>query len=194
MSLIFCQIPSPTTELAALEHLKNECKSCEHSSTFIFDWCYSFLHITRTVIKAWMGLKFGKICPGFTELTALERLKKSPKIYNGRNLVSSLVLSFLNGSSSFLQVTRTTIKAWMGLNFCQIPLHNYWVSCPWAFEKWMYNVVSNLAPSFLIGSYSFLHVTRTAIKAWMGFEIQQDRTWVYGVSCPWISEKFSKDL
>ena len=25
MILIFCQIPSPTTELAALEHLKNEC-------------------------------------------------------------------------------------------------------------------------------------------------------------------------
>ena len=28
--------------------------------------------------------------------------------------------SYLNGSSSFLQVTRTTIKAWMYLNFCQI--------------------------------------------------------------------------
>ena len=32
-----------------------------------------------------------------------------------------LVLSILNGSSSFLQVTRSTIKAWMGLNFCKIP-------------------------------------------------------------------------
>ena len=30
------------------------------------------------------------------------------------------------------------------------------------------NVVNTLAPSFLIGSYSFLQVTRTAIKAWMG--------------------------
>ena len=29
----------------------------------------------------------------------------------------------------------------------------------------MYNVVSTLAPSFLIGSYSFLQVTRTVIKA-----------------------------
>ena len=35
--------------------------------------------------------------------------------------MSTLVLSFLNGSSSFLQVTRTTIKACMSLNFCQIP-------------------------------------------------------------------------
>ena len=32
----------------------------------------------------------------------------------------------------------------------------------------MCNVVSTLAPSFLIGSYLFLHVTRTAIKALMG--------------------------
>ena len=39
---------------------------------------YSFLHVTRTVIKAWMGLNFGKIEPGCTELAALERLQKSP--------------------------------------------------------------------------------------------------------------------
>ena len=34
--------------------------------------------------------------------------------------MTTLVPSFLNGSSSFLQVTRTTIKAWMTLNFYQI--------------------------------------------------------------------------
>ena len=55
------------------------------------------------------------------ELASLERLKKSQKTYNGRNVVSTLVLSFLNGSSPFLQVTRTTIKACKSLNFCQIP-------------------------------------------------------------------------
>ena len=70
-----------------------------------------FLQVTRTAIKAWMSSKFSKIGPGSTELTAPERLKKSPYAYNGRNIVSTLVLSFLNGSSSFLQVTRTTIKA-----------------------------------------------------------------------------------
>ena len=37
-----------------------------------------FLHVTRTVINAWIGLKFGKVGPGSTELTALERLKNSP--------------------------------------------------------------------------------------------------------------------
>ena len=35
--------------------------------------------------------------------------------------MSSLVLSFLDGSLSFLQVTRPTIIACMSLNICQIP-------------------------------------------------------------------------
>ena len=34
-----------------------------------------------------------------------------------------LVLSIVNGSSSFLHTIRTTIKAWMGLNFAKIPSH-----------------------------------------------------------------------
>ena len=57
---------------------------------------YSFLYVTR--ISIWMCLKFGKIRPGSTELAALERLKKSPYTYNGRNVVSSLLLSDLNES------------------------------------------------------------------------------------------------
>ena len=36
--------------------------------------------------------------------------------------MTTLVLSILNGSSSFLQTRRTTIKAWMSLNFVKIPL------------------------------------------------------------------------
>ena len=34
--------------------------------------------------------------------------------------MSTLVPSFLDGSTSYLHVTRTTVKAWMNLNFCQI--------------------------------------------------------------------------
>ena len=34
--------------------------------------------------------------------------------------MTTLVHSFLDGSSSFLQITRPTIKAWMGLNFGKI--------------------------------------------------------------------------
>ena len=35
--------------------------------------------------------------------------------------MTTLVLSILNGSSSFLHTIRTTIKAWMSLNFDKIP-------------------------------------------------------------------------
>ena len=36
--------------------------------------------------------------------------------------MTTLVTSFSNGSSSFLQETRSAIKVWMGLNFGKIPL------------------------------------------------------------------------
>ena len=36
--------------------------------------------------------------------------------------MTTLVLSVLNRSSSFLQTIRTTIKAWMSLNLDKIPL------------------------------------------------------------------------
>ena len=35
--------------------------------------------------------------------------------------MTTLVLSILNGSSSFLHTIRTIIKAWMSLNFEKIP-------------------------------------------------------------------------
>ena len=41
---------------------------------------------------------------------------KSPKTYYGGNVVT-----FLNGSSSFLQLRRTTIKDWTSLYFVKIP-------------------------------------------------------------------------
>ena len=36
--------------------------------------------------------------------------------------MTTLVPLFSKGSSSFLQATRSTIKAWMGLNLGKIPL------------------------------------------------------------------------
>ena len=68
-----------------------------------------------------MSSNFSQIRPRTAELAALERLKKFPWTYNGENLVSTLAPSFLIGSSSFLQVTRTTVKAWMSLNLGRIP-------------------------------------------------------------------------
>ena len=83
----------------------------------------SFLQATSKPITSQMGSKFSRIRPGTYELPALERLEKSPSTYNGRKIVTSLVLSILNGSSSFLHTIRTTIKAWMSLNFVKIPSH-----------------------------------------------------------------------
>ena len=37
--------------------------------------------------------------------------------------MTTLVLSILNGSALFLHTIRTTIKAWMSLNFGKIPSH-----------------------------------------------------------------------
>ena len=38
----------------------------------------SFLQVTKTTIKSWTSLKFDQIGPWAAELTALERLEKSP--------------------------------------------------------------------------------------------------------------------
>ena len=47
------------------------------------------------------------------------------------------------------------------------------VICPCASEKLLYNVVSTLAPSFLIGSSSYLQVRRTSIISWTGSKFGQ---------------------
>ena len=80
-----------------------------------------FLQVTRTIIKSRMGSRFGIIRLGTYELAALERLEKSYRLIMGVNVVTTLVPSFLDGSSSFLQITRPTIKARMSLNFGKIP-------------------------------------------------------------------------
>ena len=81
----------------------------------------SFLQVTRTTIISRLGSNFDQIRPWIVELAALEHLEKSPKTYNGGSVVTALVLSILNRSSSFLQIRRTTIKAWMSLNFVKVP-------------------------------------------------------------------------
>ena len=49
------------------------------------------------------------------------------------------------------------------------------VICPCASEKLLYNVVSTLAPSFLIGSSSYLQVTRTSITSQTSLKFGQIR-------------------
>ena len=70
--------------------------------------------------------------------------------------MNTLAPSFLIGSSSFLQVTRTCIKAWMSLNFGEIPPQITELAALGRLKKSMYIVVNTLAPSFLIESSTFM--------------------------------------
>ena len=79
--------------------------------------------------------------------------------------MNTLAPSFLYESSSFLQVTRTCIKAWMSSNFGQIPPPTPELSTLGRLKKTMYNVVNTLVPLFLIGSSSYLQVMRTLITS-----------------------------
>ena len=133
ISLNFRKIPSHILELAPLEHLKklmnNVVTTLAHS--FLIG-SSSFWQATSRPIISRMGSKFSRIPPGTYELPALERLEKTLHTYNGRNIATTLVLSILNGSSSFLHTIRTSIKAWMSLNFVKIPSHIFYfgVSSP----------------------------------------------------------------
>ena len=78
--------------------------------------------------------------------------------------MTTLAPSFLIESSSFLQVTRTCLKAWMSSNFGQITPLTPELS---ALERLKIDVecCEHSAPTFLIGSCSFLQVIRTTIKS-----------------------------
>ena len=126
----------------------------------------SYLQVTETSITSRTSSKFGQIGPRTAELAALERLEKSPYTYNGRNLVNTLAPSFFNQSSSILQVTCEDMHESLDEFKCRPDTDtNTRVICPCASEKLLYNVVTTLAPSFLIGSSSYLQVPRTSITS-----------------------------
>ena len=56
------------------------------------------------------------------------------------------------------------------------PSTDYGFICPLAPEQSTYNLVATLAPSFLIGSSSFLQVTRSTIKSRMSSKFGQTRS------------------
>ena len=76
--------------------------------------------------------------------------------------MTTLVLSILNGSSSFLQITRPILKARVSLNLGKISSLTSELA-PLERQKLMNNVVTTLARSFLIGSFSFLQPTWISI-------------------------------
>ena len=81
----------------------------------------SFLQVTRTTIKSKMGSKFGKFTHRTAELAALRRLEKSPYTYNGENVVTTLLPSFLDGSSFFADFKDNHLSL-DEFKFCQDPI------------------------------------------------------------------------
>ena len=82
--------------------------------------------------------------------------------------MTTLVLSILNGSSSFLHTIRTPIKAWLSLNIVKIQSLILELAPLEHLRKLMNNVVTTLAHLFLIGSSSFLQATSKPIISRMG--------------------------
>ena len=115
MSLNFGQIPPLTTELAALERLKNRCR---HVISVDIDPIFFKLAGNKDMHNIMNEFEFrpdrttdyGVSCPWLS--------KKYPyRPYNGENGVSTFPLLFLIGSFWYFHVTRISIKAWMSLDF-----------------------------------------------------------------------------
>ena len=103
----------------------------------------------------------------------------------------TLATSFLIGSSSFLQVTRTCIKARMSSNFGQIMPLNTELTAIERIENekspYTYNGrddVNTLAISFFDGIFFILAGDEDMHKSLEEFEFRPDHTIEYGVSCP----------
>ena len=134
-------------------------------TTSFFIGASSNLQITRTSIKARTSSILGQIGQFTLDLLALERLKIFPYTYNGENVVRMIATSLLIGSSSILQVTRTTINSWMSSNSGQIGLStSELLSLEWQ-KKPIFDLVQSIVPSILIGSSSNLQVTGAAINS-----------------------------
>ena len=111
----FRQIPPLTTQLAALERLKNR---CHHVISVDIDPIFFKLAGNKDIHNIMCEFEFrpdrttdyGVSCPW-----ASKKYPYGP--YNGENGVSTFSLLFLIGSFWYFHVTRTRIKAWMSLNF-----------------------------------------------------------------------------
>ena len=97
---------------------------------------------------------------------------------------------FLIGSFSYLQVMRTYIKAYMSLNFGQIPRLTTELAALERLNNRCHHVISlDIDPIFfkLAGNKDMHNIMNE-------FEFRPDRTTDYGVSRPWASKKYPHRL
>ena len=97
--------------------------------------------------------------------------------------MATLAPLFFIGSSSFLQVIRTTIISRMGSNFSQIQPLTVELAALECLKNHFLCVVATLAPSIFIRSSSYLEVTRIAITSRMSSNFSQSQP-DYRVICP----------
>ena len=122
----------------------------------------------------------GQIGPPTTELAALERRKKFPYTYNGKNEVITFSRLFLIRSFSYLQVMRTYIKAYMSLDFGQVPPLTTELAALERLKNRCHHVISvdtDLIFFILAGNKDMHNIMNM-------FEFQPDQTTDYVVSCP----------
>ena len=177
--------PDPTTDYGVSCPWASK-KSVTTFSPLLLIRSFSNLQVMRTCIISWMSSNFGQIRPPTTELAALERRKKFPLTYNGKNEVITFSRLFLIGSFSYLQVVRTYIKAYMSLNFGQIPPLTTELAALERLKNQCHHVISvDIDPIFfkLTGNKDMHNIMNE-------FEFRPDRTTDYGVSCPWASKKY----
>ena len=127
-----------------------------------------------------MSSNVGQIEPPTTELAALERLKKFPYTYNGKNEVITFSRLFLIGSFSYLQVMRTYIKNYMSLNFGQISPLTMELAALERLKNRCHHVISvDSDPIFLkLAGNKDMHNIMNE------FEFRPDLTTDYRISCP----------
>ena len=115
MSSNFRQIPPLTTELAALECLKNR---CHHVISVDIDPIFFKLAGNKNMHNIMNEFEFRPDRTTDYRVSCPWASKKYPfRPYNGENGVSTFSLLFLIGSFWYFHVTRTSIKSWMSLNF-----------------------------------------------------------------------------
>ena len=126
-----------------------------------------------------MGSKLGSIRGSTYELGALERLGKSPYTYNMEKCCDHSSIFIFQWIFLVLAGNKVSHKSLDGFEFRQDSFTEFGVSCPLVCEKSMNNIVTSLAPSFLMGSSSFLQATRALIKSRMGSKLGWIRLGTY---------------
>ena len=185
VSLNFGQIPPLTTELAALERLKNR---CHHVISVDIDPIFFKLAGNKDMNNIMNEFEFRPdrtIDYGFSCPWASKKYPYRP--YNGENGVSTFSLWFLIGSFWYFHVTRTSIKAWMSSNFLKWDLTlAHWTQvsdrCPLGYLfkfymlcKFKFDMLCKLVypvRSFICCIYFALHNIADNISLYIYIELQ----------------------